>query len=148
MIRTTPASQKRRIAVIAVPRPQRARLGLISDGWPTPPGTPWTTISLELPDSSANWIGYKLTEQAIARQTTPGTLSYTPASSTPAPNVAPWNSWLSPNCGPAASSSATDALGAAATPSTRSWLWLLIGGLGAAASAVYLYQAAEYKGRR
>ncbi len=147
MIHTTEGTQKRRIAVIAVPRPQRARMGYIRQGGPVPAGTPWTTIAFETPDSSAGWISTQLLQQAQARQTTPGTLSYTPASVTPAPNVSPWNSWLSPNC-PDGSTTAADSSGAPITPAGRSWLWAIVGVLGAAASAVYLYENAKYKGGR
>ena len=148
MIRTTqPGNQKRRLAVIAIPRPQQARLGVIRTGWPARDTTEaWTTISDEEPDSSANWLSYQMTQQAAARQTTPGTLVYTPASSTPAENVAPWNSWISPNC-PAPSATVPTSTSTTKLPG-KNWLWLLVGGLGAAASAVYLYQSAEYKGRR
>ena len=41
----------------------------------------------------------------------PGTLAYTPASSTPAAAVAPWNSWLQPNCAPGRFPAAAAAIG-------------------------------------
>lgn len=104
-----------------------------------PAAVAWTTISDEAPDSSANWLSYKLMEQATARDTTPGTLTYTPANNTPGMNVAPWNSWLSPNCPPAGYMPAP----ATADPGTamagdHSNLWLLFGGVAAAAGALYI----------
>jgi hypothetical protein len=129
MIHTTAkGTPKRRIAIIAMPRPQRARMGSI--GAAPPPAISWTTLSDETPDSSANWMSYTLMQQATAREATPGTLTYTPANNTPAPNVAPWNSWLSPNCPPA---------DAAAKPKPDyTKLWLLFGGITATAGLLYI----------
>jgi hypothetical protein len=129
---------KRRIAVIEIHRPQRARMGSI--GPAPPPVLAWTTISDEPADSSANWLSMKLLEQARARQTTPGTLTYTPASDTPAPNVAPWNSWLMPNCDPT-SADATPAPPAPSVAGTSDYpkVWLAIGLITAAASLTYLF---------
>jgi len=154
MIHHTPEGQpKRRIAVIQVPRPQRARMGSIGSGYPASGGRAiaWTTISDATPDSSDNWMSLKLREQARARETTPGSLSYTPASDTPAPNVAPWNSWANPNCGllPQQQAPTRRAAAPAApepTEGKESKLWLIVGLLGAAASATYLFNAAT--GRR
>jgi len=122
---------KRRIAIIQMPRPQRARMGSI--GPVPPPPTAWTTISDETPESSANWIASIMQRQATARETTPGTLTYTPAATTPAPYVAPWNSWLSPNCPPAGATAAPEP----ATVKPTKW-WLILGAIGAAASLKYL----------
>lgn len=116
-----------------------------------PPAIAWTTISDETPESSANWLSYKLTEQAVARQTTPGTLSYTPASDTMPQNVAPWNSWISPNCPlpglgptPVTAPPAPVSPFAGVQPFTRV-LFLGLGILGGLASAKYL---ASGNGRR
>lgn len=138
MIRTAEqGNPKRRIAIIAIPRPQKTRLGVIRTGWPARDTTEaWTTIADETPDSSANWISYKLMDQAVARQTTPGTLTYTPASATPAQNVAPWNSWLSPNCPP--QPYADDSGAVIGTAKGRSWLWIAAGILGGVASLKYI----------
>ncbi len=129
---------RRRLAVIATARPQRARLGIIRPGSAANGANlsgpeAWTTISDATPDSSDNWLSYKLMEQQRARSITPGTLTYTPASTTPEPNVAPWNSWLTPNgfqCAGSQGSSST-------APQTSKLLWLA-GILGGAASLVYL----------
>jgi hypothetical protein len=145
MIRTTMnGNPKRRIAVIRIPRPQASRLGVIRVGQPRPAVT-WTTVTDEVPDSSANWMSNVLAQQQYARTTTPGTLTYTPANNTPAPNVAPWNSWLQPNCAPAASSAAFDptatgmtAIAGGAAAGAPSKIWLFLGLLGAAASVKYL----------
>lgn len=77
-------------------------------------------------------------EQARTRETTPGTLTYTPASETPGMNVAPWNSWLSPNC-PPATAAPPDAIPAR----DFSKLFLLFGAVTAAAALTYLVNSAE-----
>jgi hypothetical protein len=129
----------RRIAVIAMPRPQRARLGIIRPGDPAGYGPPlaWTTISDMQPESSMNFISSVIARQALAVQATPGTLTYTPAPAGPAPNVPPWNSWLQPNCAPSAagSSPVTAALAAAAGNDA---FWIGAGLAAAAAGALYL----------
>jgi hypothetical protein len=141
MIRTTQQNNPtRRIAVIQIPRPQRARMGSIGPG-SAAPVLAWTTIEDAAPDSSANWLSYKLMEQARARETTPGTLSYTPASDTPDPNVAPWNSWRSPDVAATAQDLAAPPL------PDHSTVWLMIGILVATASATYLLNTAT-SGRR
>ena len=141
MIRTNPAqgNPARRIAVIQIPRAQTARLGYIRPA--PPPVTAWTTISDEPPDSSANWISYILMGQARTRETTPGTLTYTPTSDTPAANVAPWNSWLSPNCPPnGAEADASAAAPATAAPAGAAGLNPFWVGVGIAASlAAFAY---------
>lgn len=157
MIRTqlNQPQPKRRIAVIEIPR-QQARLGhlgVIRNGPVAAAGASlgWTTISDEAPDSSANFMSSVIQQQQSAQLTTPGTLTYTPASATPAQNVSPWNSWLQPNCPPG---SANDAATSPSDPSAiaqtaavptdeHSTLWLLVGLLGAAASATYLYRSAK-----
>lgn len=99
----------RRLAVVQIQR-QTARLGhlgIIRNG-PQYPNrdayAAWTTINDETPESSANFMASVISDQNSARTSTPGTLSYTPANNTPAPPVAPWNSWLQPNCTPAGTS--------------------------------------------
>lgn len=140
MIRQTQGNPARRIAIIKMPRPQRARMGSIRAEPPPPIG--WTTITDEAPDSSANWLSYVLMGQARTRENTPGTLTYTPASDTPGQNVAPWNNWLSPNCPPAAA--APDATAAASPDYSK--LLIVFGLVGAAAAATYLVNSAG--GRR
>ena len=49
---------RRRLAVIALPQAQRARLGSIGEAPAAP--VAWTTISDEAPESSANWLSYVL----------------------------------------------------------------------------------------
>lgn len=139
----TPA---RRLAVIEIPRPQRSRMGSIGDGYPARDTTiAWTTIEDAEPSTSDNWLADLLSRQAYARNTTPGTLTYTPASATPAPNVAPWNSWLQPNCGdgsgaPPASPTQMNGVTPSSSPGaeTTSKLWLGIGLFTAAAYAAYV----------
>jgi hypothetical protein len=155
MIRTNLQTvPKRRLAVIAIPRPQQTRLGVIRDGNPAGYGPPvaWTTISNEGPESTGNFLSSVMAKQQYATLNTPGTLSYTPAAGmSPAENVPPWNSWLQPNCPPgspaAAASSATPAAAAAAAlGSPPDFFWVAVGLMTSAAAAVYLYQAAQ-KGR-
>jgi hypothetical protein len=144
MIRNTdyrPAA--RRIAVIQVARPQRARMGSIATAGD--PYRSWTTISDATPDSVDNFQAMTMTRQTRSRQTTPGTLVYTPASDHAAPNVAPWNSWLQPNCFTPAQTAAAAA--AAAQTQGNKGLWWIVGVLTAAASATYLYRSASEKGR-
>ena len=149
MIRTNPHAQpKRRIAVIAIPRPQQARLGVIRDGNPASYGPPvaWTTISTEGPESSSNFLSSVLARQAAAAIDTPGTLNYTPAPSAPAMNVPPWNSWLQPNCPPM--SPEEEAAAAAADPAagaTQDLFWVGVGLITSAAAVAYLFGK---KGRR
>lgn len=163
MIRTqhSAAAPSRRIAVIGIPRPQPARLGrlgIIRDGSIDPINGPeaWTTISDQVPDSADNFLSSVIQSQNAAILKTPGTLTYTPASITPGQNVAPWNSWLQPNCYPDATGNTTGAdgsttpangdtnqnAGALNSGSGPSPLWWIVGLLGAAASATYLYETA------
>lgn len=167
MIHTTlhgpPAAARRRIAVLEIPRTEAMRLGRIgtiraepysvsgngSDsgisayGVDVYSGVYPTVTDDPAPSSAAQWLASIVQTQANARETTPGTLTYTPAPAGPAPNVAPWNSWA----GPCATGTATSS--APAVTGSRSdhkfWLWLAAG-LGAAGSAVYLYDHA--KGRK
>lgn len=143
--------------MVQMARPQSARLGSIRPGAAgygasadaggqligLSPVVAWTTISDEAPDSSANFMSVVLQRQAAARQSTPGTLNYTPASDTPAANVTPWNSWLSPNCPLPGSvpATATDAATAASADNGMSKFWAVVGLLGAAASTVYLLRS-------
>lgn len=146
MIRiTSPDQPRRRLAVISVPRPQKARLGrILAEQWEirNTQNTAWTTVADATPDTTDNWLSYVLQAQALARETTPGTLSYTPANNTPQVNVAPYNSWLSPNsfaCGTAIPGGPpTPDAPQPSAPRTVSPWWLLIGAIGAAASAKYL----------
>lgn len=135
MIRQTQSENaRRRIAVIEMPRPQRARMGSI--GQTPAPILAWTTINDSTPDSSDNFMAQVINRQNWARLNQSGTLAYTPASVTPAPNVAPWNSWLQPSCEPGQGSAAAE------TPAPVNPLLLIFAALGAAASGVYLWRQA------
>lgn len=120
----------RRIAIIELPRPQAARLGIIRPGEPArDTAVAWTTVSNEPAESSANFIAMTINRQNLASTQTPGLLTFTPANTTPAPNVAPWNSWLDPNClppGVAAPPTPTAQLAPAADPVSK---WLIFAGL-------------------
>lgn len=136
--------EARRIAVVKVQRPLKARIGTIGTA---PPGrtsvTSWTPTAPAPADSSANWMSFILAQQNHARIVTPGTLSYTPASTTPAPNTAPWNSWIQPNCEPGATP-ATPGVDTSPGPATNagsSIFWKLLGILGGAAASVYLIRS-------
>ena len=139
---TIPGQPKRRIAIVQIARPQQTRLGSIGNGSPAP-ALAWTTIEDEQPESSSSWLGYQLMQQSWNRNNTPGTLTYTPASVTPAPNVPVYNSWQQPNCVPQTQAPAPAA--AAPMAGAYSKLWIGIGLLGAAASLSYLLGE---KGRR
>jgi hypothetical protein len=155
---------RRRIAVLEIPRTELMRLGRIGtirpeqfdvsgDGTSSAEsaygvnaysGVYPTVTDDQAPSSAAQWQASIVQTQANARETTPGTLTYTPAPHIgPVPNVAPWNSWA----GPCATGSAPSSGATAATGSRnehRFWLWLAAG-LGAAGSAVYLYDHAKGK---
>jgi hypothetical protein len=122
----------RRLAVVDMSRPQRARLGSIGNGDPAMSrdgAVAWTTVSDEAPESSANFIASTISAQNAAATTTPGTLTWTPANTTPAQNVAPWNSWTQPNCLPAGlTPPSTPSAQASATQSPMS-KWLLFAGV-------------------
>lgn len=158
MIRTShPQNLKRRIAVIDVPRRQSTRLGVIRQGGSLIDRrnvAGYTTLDWQEPDNAQSWLANIISRQQDTQQNTPGTLVYTPANNTPMQNVAPWNSWVQPNCGdgspdggPASSASAGspsspgDAIAAMQPP--ISGLFIAVGLLGAAASAVYLYRSAK-----
>lgn len=142
MIHTTMhGPPKRRIAVIAIPRPQKARLGSIGNGNPAAPAIAWTTIDDAPADSSAAWLAMQIKKQNWHRNNTQGTLTYTPASVTPAPNVPAYNSWVSPNCLPAPAAAASDII------DSHPNLWMAIGILGAAASAMYLLNSISGRGK-
>jgi len=89
------------------------------------------------PPTSASWAATIIQRQSDQRESTPGTLTYTPAPA-PQPNtVARWNSWAGPclpNGQPAAPTSAASPNAASGMPG---FFWVAIA-LGAAASAAYL----------
>lgn len=129
-----------------MPRPQRARMGVIRSGDPArDTAVAWTTLSDEPADSSAAFLSSVIANQNYAVTSTPGTLTYTPANNTPAPNVAPWNSWLQPNCGPDGSGSSgpapatPDAQTGVAPARTVNPLYVVLGLIGGLASAKYLF---------
>jgi hypothetical protein len=131
----------RRIAVIEMPRPQRARMGSIGCAADYPSrntAISWTTVTTEAPESTGNFMSSVLAKQNLARTTTPGTLTYTPANNTPAQNVAPWNSWLQPNCPPGGMNPPATATADDSVPAPRSPWLILIGVIGGLASAKYL----------
>jgi hypothetical protein len=148
MIRTPQNSGNapRRIAVIRLPQSGRARLGVIRGNELPSPGGPWATLTDQTPDTSQSWLATVLIKQDEAVANTPGTLTYTPASVTPPQNVAPWNSWVSPNCpAPNQPPPVTAApLSPAAAP-TKVNLFHIMAGLGAAASAMYLFETIRRK---
>lgn len=131
---------KRRIAVIAMPRPQKARLGSIGPGEPAGYGPPlgWTTLSDMQPESSMNFISTVMSKQALAVLQTPGTLNYTPAPTGPPQNVPPWNSWLQPNCPPAADSGSGPVASILASGGSDLF-WTGVGLLTSAAALAYLF---------
>jgi hypothetical protein len=101
-----------------------------------------------LPPTSAAWMAAIIQRQSSTRESTPGTLTYTPTSP-PQPNtVARWNSWAGP-CAPlpsapnGASGDASSSNAAAAPPTSAPGFSLPTLGyvalaLAAAASAAYL----------
>jgi hypothetical protein len=148
MIRTNPHSiPTRRIAVIAIPRPQQTRLGVIRNGDPAGYGPPvaWTTISAEGPESSANFLSSVIARQQAATTSTPGTLTYTPAGTLPTPNVPPWNSWLQPNCPPQTPEQAAAAAAASGGSAPLDLFWTAVGVVTGAAAIAYLARGKKGK---
>jgi len=149
MIRqTTIPTNQRRIAIVKRPRPHQARLGMIRAGvLPLRDNTvAWATISDSTPDSSDNWLSTILMQQSQARLATPGTLTYTPASTTPAPAVAPWNSWAQPNCGDTGAAQIGVDNASPGAPSD-SLFWKIVGASAIAASAVFITKTLFEQGR-
>lgn len=159
------SDQRRRIGVIQIPRAQRSRLGTIrSEEWISGPNT--TSLSTLTPVSDLmpvmlqnassttpeQWMASILQRQAAAVLQTPGTLTYTPAPPNPsgATIEAPWASWQTGDCNPAAgsltplgvTSPAAAAAGALTGESDNTWL-IIAGLIGAAASLVYLKNSAN-----
>lgn len=118
--------QARRIAVVEIPRSPETRLGRIGSirdyDWtlvpsvavmnvePYAPQQPFTATGQRdmTPRTSSAWMAEILARQANQRESTPGTLTWTPTP-TPKPNIsAPWNSWAGP-CPPAAVMTSTTA---------------------------------------
>ncbi len=160
--------ERRRIAVIQIPRAQQSRLGWIrSKNWIAGPNTTalnsWTPVTDLIPVMEANsssttpeqWQAFILQRQARAALQTPGTLMYTPAPPDPsgATIEAPWASWSTGDCNPDAGNlvslgAPSPAVAAAASASefagSDNSKWAIIAGiLGAAASLVYLKQSAN-----
>jgi hypothetical protein len=150
-----PPAARRRIAVLEIPRTDRTRLNGIGTirsesttfgGLDLYSGVYPTVTNDEAPSTAAQWQASIVQAQANARETTPGTLTYTPAPPTgPRANVAPWNSWAGPCATGSAPSSGATTGSSSSRNEHRFWL-LLAAGLGAAGSAVYLYD--HSKGRK
>jgi hypothetical protein len=158
MIRNVPGPVNRRIGIIQLARPQArlGGLGIIRDGSTAAARNiaGWTTLQNQTPDSAQNWISGQLVNQSTARLNTPGTLSYTPASATPGAPVAPWNSWLQPNCRSGSATSTTPATSSSLSGIGRirgcadtggNPIVVLAALLAGAASAVYLFR--NFEGR-
>jgi hypothetical protein len=151
----------RRIAVVEVPRGRNNRLGRIGSirdyNWsnippiasmtdepylPAAPTTAGGQVDTSVPTSAA-WMAQILQRQSDQRESTPGTLTYTPVTP-PQPNtVARWNSWAGP-CPPNSSAIASTAVSGGAPSSNGAAgfnvpaLVYVAAALGAAASAAYL----------
>lgn len=155
----------RRIAVIRVPHGRNNRLGRIGSisdyDWsqipalapltaePYMPAQPTSATGAPdtNPPTSAQWAAQIVMRQSDQRETTPGTLTYTPAPP-PAPGtVARWNSWAGP-CPPnssgnsGAGSGSNNTAAATAAPGTMALntpgIVYIAAILAGAASAAYL----------
>lgn len=138
---------RRRIAIIAVPRPQQTRLGRLGVIRQTPaPVIAWTTLSDATPDSADNWLSSVWTAQQTASMQEPGTLVYTPAPVYPPAIAAPWNTWNTDNCDAGSSGTASTPATPATSvpqaampaPAAGSNFWAIVGLIGAAAGLIYL----------
>jgi hypothetical protein len=172
MIRHRTAETPRRIAVVEVPRSAVNRLGRIGsirqlpagahlgsireydwaqvpslvpmDVEPYAPQQPFTATGTRdmTPRTSSGWMATILQRQANQRESTPGTLTWTPTP-TPQPNIsARWNSWSGPCADqamqPTTSTSAGNGDASSSSGEPLPKLVLFAAALGAAASAAYL----------
>ncbi len=161
MIHSLHGPPARRIAILEIPRSEKMRLGRIGTIRPEAvgqfgvdqfAGVYPTVRNDQAPSSAAQWMAAIVQRQSTARDTTPGTLSYTPTPATAPPaNLASWTSWAGP-C--SAAGPATQQLSPALQPLTlqsagknRFWLYVAAG-LGAAASAAYLYDSFNSSARK
>jgi hypothetical protein len=135
MIHTTLRGPRRRIAVIELPRLGRLRsIGPVRMFNADVPG--WATLSEQQPSTAENWLAFVMDKQTQRRETTPGTLTYTPAPSTfSPPTQAAWNSWGKVACNPDGSLVQSSSGGSFATaapltvaPAATNYTWLLIAG--------------------
>jgi hypothetical protein len=134
-------TQARRIAVVDIPRTATNRLGSIRNAYPY---ISMVTITDEPPSTAAQWLPSIAAAQSQAAETTPGTLSYTPAPNVAPPVVPRWNSWAGP-CNPtydqftnAGSQVSLPVDSAAAYQGGEGFWWWVVAGLGGLASAAYL----------
>lgn len=174
MIRHRISGQARRIAVVEVPRSAINRLGRVGRvgsirplnhlgsirdwDWTLVPSIVPMTVMPYLPaqptDANGNvittppteqsWMAAILSRQANQRESTPGTLTYTPTP-TPQPNTsARWNSWAGPCAGqsfappPAVPSTTGANNGTSSSSPGLPTVVLIAAALGAAASVAYL----------
>ena len=127
----------RRLAIVEIPRTPLNRLGRVGsirnqdwtqipDGFvpmtdePYMPAQPTDASGnvITAPPTTAQWIASIVAAQATARETTPGTLIYTPAPRIAPPTIARWNSWAGPCAigAPATSGDGSSSAAAAAAP--------------------------------
>lgn len=132
-----PSTPTRRIAVIELPR--LGRVGSIGPaGIPNGQVEAWTTIGSDQPSTADNWLAFVLQRQTQTRETTPGTLLYTPSPGPgqfTAPVQAAWNSWGGDQC---------NADGSAPVAPAPDYSWLLIG----ASVLTAVFMAANYFERK
>lgn len=147
----------RRIAIVEVPRGAANRLGRIGTirdiDWSTIPSIaplsnePWmpaqpydaTGGQSKAPPTSAQWMAQIVQRQSDRRESTPGTLTYTPSPNAQPATVARWNSWAGPclQANGTAPSSTIDDSGAASC-GAMARLFYVAAALAGAASAAYL----------
>jgi hypothetical protein len=157
----------RRIAVVEIPRSASNRLGRIGSirnyDWNTIPevapltdepyltAQPFTASGAvdKTPPTTAAWLARIISAQSHYRETTPGTLTYTPAPTIPAPPVARWNSWAGPCDGGIPATSTSSGSGGASSSTTAPaagfsapTLLYVAAAIGAAASLAYIFNTA------
>ena len=138
------STPRRRIAVIEIPQTQRTRLGTIRQGQPFVSLVP---VGNEPPSNASTWLASVLASQSTTRETTPGTLIYTPAPAAAPSPVAPWNSWAGPCAIAQPSGSGATSSSTSTSTTNHSSLWLIAAALGAAASVAYLIDSGDRAAR-